>query len=339
MPKNDVCITKHLIRTCAVFEIIELNKKFLVNKRFLIKSNMLKVRSVDWFVNRTLSYYKNVIKPKKAVIQHTGEPLITCRRPEFDLYHGDKVEKDAKFGSIKLNSDGWHHYKSKDDFFIIHPQTVNDPTQDSEYIQPFDKFKISPELLMNLSNRLNMSKTTYIQHTSIPLILNHKHTLIAAETGCGKTIAYLLPIIQNVLTRKSQSDSDSSVEFNTPKVLIITPSRELAQQIGDVCDELCHDLDLKTKVLIGGHTKSIMENPPIEEIDILVASIGSLSKLISTNIYRMHQVRHVILDEADTLLDDSFSGQLNYILKRFPVSHSNIVCKNFFYCFSFFLVS
>lgn len=165
-----------------------------------------------------------------------------------------------------------------------------------------------------------MPRTTYIQQIAIPKILANQHTLIAAETGCGKTVAYLLPIIQNLLKRKRTVNTDSTTEFNTPKVLIITPSRELTQQIGEVCDDLCHGLELKTKVIIGGHTKSIMTNPPIEEIDILVASIGALSKLITTNIYRMHEVRHVVLDEADTLLDDSFQDKLGYILKRFPVS-------------------
>lgn len=281
---------------------------------------MLKVFSLQCTAVRALSVYKNVIKPKKQIIRHIGEPLITCLRPEFNLHRGDKIDKDAKFGSVKLTTDGWHHYKSKGDFFIIQPHSdVEDSTQNPDFNQPFDKFELDSKLLSNLSNRLNMSKTTYIQHKAIPLVLAHKHTLIAAETGCGKTIAYLLPIIQNILKRKNMTDSELPVEFNTPKVLIITPSRELAQQIGDVCTDLCHDMDLNTKVLIGGHTKSLMENPPIEAIDILVASIGSLSKLISTNIYRTHQVQHVIIDEADTLLDESFSGKLKYILKRFPV--------------------
>lgn len=283
---------------------------------------MLKVNTVRFSVVRALSHYKNVIKTKKPIIQHIGEPLITCKRPEFDLYHGDKIDADAPFGTIPLTSDGWHHYKSKGDFFIIHPHPENeDVTKDLKYKKSFDEFGFCSELKNNLASRLNVEYTTYIQHETLPHILNNHHTLIAAETGCGKTIAYLAPIIQNLLKRKQQIDTETTepVEFNTPKVLIITPGRELAEQIGEVCENLCHGLDLKTKVLIGGHTKSIMNNPPIEEIDILVASMGVLSKLITTNIYRMHQVRHVVLDEADTLLDDSFVGKLQYILKRFPV--------------------
>lgn len=279
---------------------------------------MLKVYTLNLIGVRTLSHYKNVIKVKKQIVQHIGEPLITCKRPEFNLHLGDKVDKDAKFGSIPLTSDSWYHYKSKGDFFLIHPHLEPEDVADKpNYKKSFEEFGFHPELQTNISSRLNMQKTTYIQHEAFPHILNKKHTVIAAETGCGKTIAYLAPIVQNLLKRKHEMDSN--VEFNTPKALIITPSRELAIQIGDVCKDLCHNTDLQSKVIIGGNTKSIMQNPSIEEIDILVASVGALSKLITTNIYRMHQVNHVVLDEADTLLDDSFIDKIQYILKRFPV--------------------
>lgn len=273
-------------------------------------------------VVRTLSHYKNVTKTKsKPVIQHIGEPLITSKRPEFNLYRGDTMEENAKFGSVPLTSDGWQHYKSKGDFFIIHPHpTSEDITVSPNYKKSFGDFGLLPELQQNISSRLNMHHTTFIQHEAFPKVLNNQHTLIAAETGCGKTVAYLAPILHNVLKRQITSDSDSSTQFNAPKVLIITPSRELAEQVGEVCVDMTHGLDLKTKVLIGGHTKQKMTNPEIEEIDVLVASIGALSKLITTEIYRMHEVRHVVLDEADTLLDDSFSYKLQYILKRFPVN-------------------
>lgn len=287
---------------------------------------MLKIPVLNWSAVRTLAQYKNVNRAKKALAKHIGEPLITCKRPEFDLHRGDKMEENAKFGEIPLTTDGWHHYKSKGDFFIIHPHpSTEDITQNPDFKQPFDKFDFHPELLQNLSSRLNMPQTTYIQHEAIPKVLANKHTIIAAETGCGKTVAYLLPIIQNLLKWKHSMGTDLPIEFNTPKVLIITPGRELALQIGEVCEDLCHGLDLKTKVQIGGHTKAIMMNPPIEEIDILVASMGCLSKFITNNIYRMHQTRHVVLDEADTLLDDSFSDKLQYILKRFPVRFFYIV--------------
>lgn len=62
-----------------------------------------------------------------------------------------------------------------------------------------------------------------------------------------------------------------------------------------------------------------MTNPEFAQIDILVGSIGAISKLVTTGIYRMQCVRHVVIDEADTMLDDSFSEKLVYFMKRFPV--------------------
>lgn len=285
---------------------------------------MLKLRPFSNSLTQVRYLYKrsNVIKSnaQPKIIKHIGEPLITSKRPEFNLHVGDKVIADAPFQSIPLVSDGWHHYKSKNDYFIIHPhQEVEDESQSSEYKQPFDKLNLHPQLIQNLLHRFKIETTTYIQYAAIPAILKKKHTLVAAETGCGKTVAYLLPILQNVLKRR-EMHKDESTDFNAPEVLIVTPSRELATQIGEVCEDLCHGLDLKTSVLVGGRTKARMMHPNIEEIDILVCSLGALSKLITTKLYRMHKVRHVVLDEADTLLDDSFRSKLAFVMKHFPVN-------------------
>lgn len=286
---------------------------------------MFKFRSLGHCFIQHRNKYKlsNVIKKKpiQMEIEHIGEPLITCKRPEFNLHLGDYRNENAEFGTIKLCSDGWQHHKSKDDFFTIHPHmTAEDEIQNRDHEKTFDKFGINDQIRLNLEDRLNVQKTSMIQNMAIPKILDNHHTLIAAETGCGKTLAYLVPILENVLKLKESGGDQVSNVFNTPKVLIITPSRELANQIGEVCEDVCRNVNIKTKVLIGGHTKSLMKNPPIAEIDVLVATLGALSKLVTTNIYRMNEVRHVVLDEADTLLDDSFKGKLQYILKRFPVN-------------------
>lgn len=256
--------------------------------------------------------------PRPRRVSHIGAPFITCHRPELDLHLGDSIKKDAKLGTIPLCSDRWTSRKSKGDFFQILPHMDADHesvARDAQ--QPFDSFGLHPQLVENIVNRVDLRTTTYIQHAAMPVVLNSKHALIAAETGCGKTIAYLLPILQRLLMYRSKSDD--AAPLNTPRALIITPGRELAQQIGGVCEQLCHNTELKSQVIIGGHTKSIMMHPPMDNIDILIASVGALSKLITTGVYKMDAVRHVVLDEADTLLDDSFAPKVCYILRRFPV--------------------
>lgn len=160
-------------------------------------------------------------RPRNAI------PLITCKRPEFDMYRGDPVSGDAQFMDIPLASAGWQHYKSKNDFFIIHPHIDPETEGDKEqYSHSFDQYNLDPQLIENLRIQLNIDRTTYIQSEAISQIQSGRHTLIAAETGCGKTIAYLLPILQNILLRK-QATTSSETRFNSPQALILTPGREL----------------------------------------------------------------------------------------------------------------
>lgn len=124
-----------------------------------------------------------------------------------------------------------------------------------------------------------------------------------------------MPIIQQLIYEKRHQPER---QFNTPLALILTPGRELAHQIGKVAEELTEGCDINVKVVIGGKTKQKMLNPSFEDVDILIGSIGALSKLTTTGIYRTTEVKHVVLDEADTLLDDGFSDKLCHFLSRFP---------------------
>lgn len=103
--------------------------------------------------------------------------------------------------------------------------------------------------------------------------------------------------------------------------MLTTFPSSTATQIGEVAEQLCAGLDLNVAVLLGGHTKQLMLRAGFAEVDILVGTMGATSKLATTGVYRMHQCEHVVLDEADTLLDDSFNAKLVHFLKRFPVSY------------------
>lgn len=109
--------------------------------------------------------------------------------------------------------------------------------------------------------------------------------LLAAETGCGKTLSYVLPIVQKIVDTNSSSNL-----LNTPKAVILLPNRELAYQIGDVASTIGSSVGLKVKVVVGGRTKSLMMNPNFGEVDILVATPGVLAKLSSVGIYKLNQV-------------------------------------------------
>lgn len=124
-----------------------------------------------------------------------------------------------------------------------------------------------------------------------------------------------MPIIEQIRRFKEREHIDR--QFNTPLALIITPGRELAEQIANFARDLCDGLDINVKSVKGGNTKRLMMNPSYEDVDILVGSMGAISKLTTCGIYRMSEIRHVVLDEADTLMDDSFTEKLSYYLQRF----------------------
>lgn len=249
------------------------------------------------------------------------KPLISCKRTQFHLYV--PAPADSNFGTIPLATSGWKHYKSKDDFMVFNAILSKADIQ-SEMVN-LDEFlssnniSFNEKLMENLRNYLKIKALTNIQTKAIPKVYDSHHVLIAAETGCGKTLAYMLPILQQIIERKRAQAENSIRKFNTPWAVIITPGRELAVQIGTVAEKLCQHSDFQIKTILGGNTKRLMVNPEFADVDVLVSTVGALSKLVTTGIYRMEEVRHVVLDEADTLLDDSFSDKLGYFLRRFPV--------------------
>lgn len=256
----------------------------------------------------------------KSKSKETRQAIIQCKRPNFNLY----VPQDGqcKFGTIPLASSGWLHKKSKGDWFTINATvTEEEKSKDMQDLHAFlvtAQLPLADQLLENLKQELDIKQLTSIQCQGWPKIYDYHHTLLAAETGCGKTLCYLTPIIQRIVERKQSAANQR--KMNSPLCIILTPGRELAAQIGNVAKDLCTDMDVRVKTILGGNTKRLMMNPEFDDVDIVVASVGALSKLVTTGIYRMDHVRHVVLDEADTLLDDSFSDKLVHFMKRFPVS-------------------
>lgn len=265
-------------------------------------------KNVHWLVFRNYS--------AKAVTKGAVKPFITCKRTEFNLLENNIIRPDAKFGEIPIASKGWANRKSKGDMFIIHP--IIDQTVNQQQIQTFEDLSIDPRLIENLRRNNNITRPMAFQSESIPNILKGEHTLIAAETGCGKTYSYLIPIVQQILAQKNKTERN----FNTPLGIILLPGRELADQIGQVAHQLTESSGLNVKVIVGGRTKNKMMNPEFQDIDLIIGTVGAVSKLVTTGVYRMNQVRHVVLDEADTLLDDSFNEKMTHFLKRFPF-HKN----------------
>ncbi|KAF7287301.1 hypothetical protein GWI33_001666 [Rhynchophorus ferrugineus] len=238
------------------------------------------------------------IKPNKK----KNSLLIDCKRKELNHYYGSSYDK---LDEIKLASKGWTHSKSKGDHFAILP--INEETETEQ--RSLSELEISNQII-EILNKQGIESVTDFQYKSIQTIQKGVHTLLAAETGCGKTIAFVLPIIQNIINNKYNR------KLNTPLAVILVPNRELAYQTYEVGKTLGDPVGVNVKALVGGKTKSAMVNPEFNDIDILIATPGALSKLSTVGIYKLNEVLWLVLDEADTLLDDGFLEKVEILIKR-----------------------
>ncbi|PBC29968.1 ATP-dependent RNA helicase [Apis cerana cerana] len=171
--------------------------------------------------------------------------------------------------------------------------------------EAFEELNINNSVCNNLEN-LDIYKPLEIQKLGIPKILQGYNVLLAAETGCGKTLTYLLPLVTKILMWKQNMQSN----INAPFGLIITPSRELTVQIALELIKISKNLDIKIKIITGGRTKKIILNPPVGQVDVLVCSFGVISKLTTFGVYSLKSIKFVVLDEADSLFHHSFEEKL-----------------------------
>lgn len=173
---------------------------------------MSKVRQI---LNTTYCRYYSVQRASKKL------PIISCKRPEFNHYDGQSY---SKFEGIPLASKGWLNNKSKGDYFVVYGN-ANNKEQKDVYKKSFAEIGLKPELIEVMSHQ-GFSLPAAIQAKAIPSILKGYNTIVTAETGCGKTFAYLLPIFQHILEWKPNIEED----FNSPLAVVITPSRELGKR-------------------------------------------------------------------------------------------------------------
>jgi len=160
---------------------------------------------------------------------------------------------------------------------------------------------------------------TPIQAKSIPAVLKGGDLLAAAQTGTGKTAGFTLPILQRLSTTKANSGK------RLLRVLILTPTRELAAQVQESVDTYGKYTGLKSAVIFGG----VGANPQIKAIaaglDILVATPGRLLDLMSQKCVSLSDIEILVLDEADRMLDMGFLRDIKKILAALPKKRQNLL--------------
>lgn len=151
---------------------------------------------------------------------------------------------------------------------------------------------------------------TPIQQQSIPHVLKGKDLLGTAQTGTGKTAAFAIPILQNLL--------HSNTKNHHIKALILTPTRELAIQIEESFKAYGRHLPLKTLVIFGGVKQGAQEAAVKKGVDILVATPGRLLDFIGQGIVSLKNLEIFVLDEADRMLDMGFVHDVKRVVKLLP---------------------
>lgn len=172
--------------------------------------------------------------------------------------------------------------------------------------------------IANAAEDLGLEQPTPIQEQAIAPVLAGRDVQACAPTGSGKTLAYLLPLLQQWLQpAKAKSHTGFVRQLST---LILTPTRELALQVHETLQALSHQLrdQPRTRVVFGG----VSINPQMMQLrgsaDFLVATPGRLLDLVQNNAVKLDQVQHLVLDEADRLLDLGFAQELQSVLALLP---------------------
>lgn len=170
----------------------------------------------------------------------------------------------------------------------------------------FDMLGLSPTLLKTLATA-GFKEPTPIQNQAIPLALEGHDVMGLAQTGTGKTLAFGLPLINNLM-----SDPVKAAP-KTAKALILAPTRELVNQIADALRNLTNDTHLKVTTVVGGQSINRQIQILGRGTDILVATPGRLIDLMERRAVNLNTVRQLVLDEADQMLDLGFIHALRKI--------------------------
>jgi ATP-dependent RNA helicase RhlE len=182
----------------------------------------------------------------------------------------------------------------------------------------FQDFNFNEHLTEGILS-MGYNTPTLIQEMAIPVILEGKDLIACAQTGTGKTASYLLPILHKI--------SQSGHEHRTT-TLILAPTRELAQQIDQQVEGLAYFTGLSSIAVYGGGDGIVYEQQRRgiqNKVDILIATPGRLIAHLTSGVLKLDQVKYLILDEADRMLDMGFMGDIMRIIRDIPAERQTLL--------------
>lgn len=182
----------------------------------------------------------------------------------------------------------------------------------------FEDLHLTQPILKALRDESYITPTS-IQSKSIPLVLDGEDVLGTAQTGTGKTAAFAIPIIQHLSKEPVNAKRKQKI-----LTLVITPTRELAIQIGESFTTYGKYTDIKNTVIFGGVSQKSQTNILKRGVDVLVATPGRLLDLMNQGYISLVDVKYFVLDEADRMLDMGFIHDIKKIIAKLPKKRQSL---------------
>jgi ATP-dependent RNA helicase RhlE len=183
----------------------------------------------------------------------------------------------------------------------------------------FEQFNLDSRLMQGIRNA-GYETATPIQEAAIPAALRGRDVIGTAQTGTGKTAAFILPILNRLLAGSRPANN-----VRVPRALIVTPTRELAEQIHQVIRALSVGTKLRSITTYGGVGADRQIKALKEGVDILVATPGRLLDLVQQRYAKLHTIEALVLDEADRMFDMGFLPDVRRIINAVPVQRQTML--------------
>ncbi len=182
----------------------------------------------------------------------------------------------------------------------------------------FNELGLAPPIMQALTGEGHSSPTS-IQSQAIPPVMAGRDLMGIAQTGTGKTAAFALPILHRLAMKP-----DRQAKPTTCRVLVLTPTRELAQQVGERFDAYGAKMRLRTAVAVGGVAIGPQVRALAHGVDVLIATPGRLIDLMGSRAVRLDGVEVFVLDEADRMLDMGFIHPIRRIAAKLPADRQTL---------------
>jgi ATP-dependent RNA helicase RhlE len=182
----------------------------------------------------------------------------------------------------------------------------------------FQDFNFHPAINESIE-AMGFTKPTPVQVSTIPIILQNKDLIACAQTGTGKTAAFLLPVLQRIVEED---------DFEGTKLLVIVPTRELALQIDQQLQGFAYFVPVSSVAVYGGGTGDLWDQQKsaiASGVNIIIATPGRLISLINLDYLRAENLRTLVLDEADRMLDMGFYDDIIRIITKLPKKRQTLM--------------